>query len=309
MPHLPHNSRMFPFGKKSTRRTLPPRPIWLKWLLLAFFGIVLVMVSTPGTKVNLSVQQAKKTLEKNETINFDHYRNTIFPADAAGLRIDDIAEGKGPSAVCGQQVTLSYETFLTQGNALPDHASKERPLRFTIGDGHVMPVFDRGVIGMKIGGKRSIIAPPLMSYGLSDYHRDDVPKGSSVRFEMELLSIHPPLPEVKRIPYRIAEIAAGTGAMLVCGEQASIRITIWDLSGKMLYNNIQDAQPLTFTIGKSELMLGLEQGVIGMQEGGTRLLIIPPALQNSLSGAPAKFAFPLPKDQTVMVEVEADARN
>ena len=296
---------MFPFGRKKNRSKMPPKPVWLKWALLAFIGYALLMVSTPGNKANRTVQQTQSKLEKNEIINIGDYKSKIFPERAAGLRINDVEKGGGDYAVCGQRVTVAYESFLAQGNKLPDAASKEKPLTFTIGGRHVMPVFDSGVIGMKVGGKRSIIAPPLMSYGLDDYHRDDVPKGANVRFEMELLSISPKLPDVAVMPYRIAEVGIGKGMMLVCGEQANLRIKIWDLTGKILYTNSADKEPLSIAMGKSEVMLGLEQGVIGMQEGGTRLLIIPPAFQQTMSGAKAKFSFPLPKDQTVMVEVEA----
>lgn len=298
---------MWPFSKPPKQK-LPPKPVWLKWGLLAFATYAVVMVSLPGSKLHKSAEKAQTTIAKNETIQFDKYKDKIFPADAAGLRINDVKEGEGAPAVCGQKVALSYQSFLAQGNELPDAATPEKPLRFTIGGEHVMPVFDRGVIGMKPGGKRSIIAPPLMSYGLEDYKRDDVPKGASVRFEMELLSTEPKLPEVETMPYRIAEVAVGNGLMLVCGEAANVRIKIWDLSGKLLYSNKDDKEPLTFTPGKSEVMLGLEHGVLGMLEGGTRLLIIPPAFQKTLSGTAAKHNFPLPKDQTVMLEVEALAR-
>ncbi len=296
---------MFPFGRKTDRSKIPPKPVWLKWALLAFVGYALLMISTPGNKIHQVAERSQAKLEKNEILNIGDYKNKIFPEHAAGLRINDVEAGSGDYAVCGQRVAVAYESFLAQGNKLPDAASKEKPLTFTIGDHHVMPVFDSGVIGMKVGGKRSIVAPPLMSYGLDDYHRDDVPKGAAVRFEMQLLSIEPKLPDVATMPYRIAEVAVGSGRMLVCGEQANLRIKIWDMAGKILYENSADKEPLSITMGKSEVMMGLEQGSIGMQEGGTRLLIIPPAFQQTMSGAKPKFSFPLPKDQTVMVEVEA----
>jgi FKBP-type peptidyl-prolyl cis-trans isomerase len=300
-----YDACMFPFGKKIDRSKIPPKPAWLKWGLLAFAGYAMVMVSMPGNKAHQSLQQTQAKLGKNEILNIGEYKNKIFPEHAAGLRINDVEKGVGDYAVCGQRVSIAYESFLAQGNKLPDAASKEKPLTFIIGDHHVMPVFDSGVIGMQVGGKRSIIAPPLMSYGLEDYRRDDVPKGAAVRFEMELLSAEPKIPEVAEMPYRIAEVGGGNGAVLVCGEQAHLRIKLWDLSGKLLYSNVKDKESLAITTGKSEVMLGLEQGVLGMREGGTRLLIIPPAFQKTMSGAASKFALPLPKDQTVMVEVEA----
>ncbi|MDX2074653.1 MAG: FKBP-type peptidyl-prolyl cis-trans isomerase [Alphaproteobacteria bacterium] len=297
---------MFPFRSKTEKRKPPPKPAWLKWLMIGFIVYALAMAGLPNKNpTKQTIDKAKQNVLQHETVDFSGYESKLFPQDPAALRIDDVHEGSGDPAVCGQRVRLAYETFLAQGNALPDKAGKDKPLSFTIGDGHVMPVFDRGVVGMKPGGKRSIIAPPLMSYGMEDYKRDDVPDGAMVRFEIELLSASPPIPDVAVMPYRIAEVAVGNGAMLVCGQPASLRVKLWDTSGKLLYSNHEDKVPLAITPGKSEVMLGLEQGVLGMLEGGTRLLIIPPAFQRTMSGTPAKFPFPLPKDQTVLVEVEA----
>ena len=94
----------------------------------------------------------------------------------------------------------------------------------------------------------------------------------------------PALPPLEKTPYRIAEVASGRGPQLVCGEPVAVRVTIWDLHGKELFSNRKDEKPLAFTPGCGQVMLGLEQGVIGMQAGGTRLLIVPPAFQSALSG-------------------------
>lgn len=279
-------------------------PGWLKWMLVIFvcYGLILVNTSNEGRK---RIELTQEKISKNEIVNIDGYKDKLFPEHAAGLRIKDEKEGSGQPAVCGQKVVIAYQSYLAQGNELPDSASADKPLRFTIGDGHAMPVFDRGVIGMKAGGKRSIVAPPTMTYGMEDYKRSDVPEGATVRMEMELLSAEPALPELDTMPYRIAEVAVGNGNMLICGETTTIRLKIWDLTGKLLYSNAGDKEPITLTPGKSELMLGIEQGVIGMLEGGTRLLIIPPAFQKTMSGDAPKTDFPLPEAQVVMVEVEA----
>lgn len=295
---------MFPFRRKTEKRQLPPKPPWLKWLLLFFILYGLFLIST-SKETKQSFEQAQKRLEKNELVNIDGYKDKLFPEHGAGLRIKDVAEGTGRPAVCGQHVAIAYQSFLAQGNEIADTATREKPLRFTIGDGNVMPVFDRGVIGMKTGGKRSIVAPPTMAYGMENYTRDDVPQGTSIRMEMELLSAEPALPEAETMPYRIADVAIGSGNMLICGETTTLRVKLWDLTGKLLYTNAQDKDPITLTPGKAEAMLGLEQGILGMIEGGTRLLIIPPAFQKTMDGGTPKISLPLPESQTVMVEVEA----
>jgi len=291
---------MLPFRRP--KREMPPKPKWLVWMLMGFGLYALVVVSQPGSRPNESAKVMGQQMERVET-NIADYKEKIFPGNPASLRLDDVEEGTGDPAVCGQKVELAYQTYLVQGNELPDGTSKEKPLRFTIGDQNVMPAIGNAVIGMKAGGKRSVIAPPLMSYGLEDHRRNDIPDGANVRIEMELLSAAPPLPELEMMPYRIAEVAPGGGPMVVCGTKVDSRIKVWDLTGKLIYNNKDDAAPITLTPGKGEAMLGLEQGIIGMNEGGTRLLIIPPSFQTTMGGAAPKITFPHPEGQVIMVEV------
>lgn len=287
------------------KRKPPPRPLWLRWLLLAFVVYVVAMAVIPvDSKTRRTINHAADKIASNSTVDFGSYKEKIFPERGAGLRLSDRKQGIGMPAVCGQRVNVAYDTYLAQGNALPDKATRENPLIFTIGAQNIMPVFDRGVVGMRPGGVRSIVAPPLLSYGLEDYRRDDVPSGATVRFEIELLSAEPALPDPTVTPYRLSEIVQGTGAQILCGEETAIGVTLWDLRGKELYRT-PDKERISLTPGKSQAMLGLEQGIIGMQQGGIRLLIIPPEYQKTMSGDAPAITFPLPENEMVMAEVRA----
>ena len=294
---------MWPFPRRS-KPNLPPKPTWLKVLLVAFIGYAVFISSMPSknNKAHTALQTAKENIQKSELADLGSYKRKLFPEHAAALEIKDEQEGTGTPAVCGQQVEVAYQAYLAQGNELEDRADAKKPLRFHIGDGNAMPVFDRGVIGMKVGGKRSVVAPFLMAYGLEKYRRDDVPQNATTRFELELLSVSPPLPSAEASPFRVADLASGDGPLLVCGEEASLRVTLWNVQGKKLYTS-QD--PIIFTPGKSEVMIGLEHGVIGMQIGGRRLLIIPPSFQATLNGNIPKITLPLVKNETMLVEVDA----
>ncbi len=294
---------MFPFLRKNKKaRKQDSLPPWLIWLMVACVIYAIVMNNaSEDNAVRSAVEKAKTDITQNPALDFAEYKNKIFPEYAAGLRINDIKEGSGLAAICGQKVAISYKSFLMQGNELSDQATAKKPLSFAIGDGKAMPAFDRGVIGMKSGGERNVIAPPLMSYGLEDYKREDVPKGASIRFEIKMLSITPPMPEVANTPYRVAELAAGAGAAVVCGEEAELLLTIWNMEGKTLYKAAPE-NPLRIIPGKSQTMLGLEQGIIGMRSGGKRLFIIPPDFQKTMNGNSPEISLPLPKDQVVIIE-------
>lgn len=301
---------MWPFRRKKREIRKNPRPAWFGWLVLAFLAYALVLAGKPDTPANPNpirhaLNKAGDDIKKQPMLNLDGYKNVIFPDEPSNLAIMEVEEGKGKPAVCGQRVEVTYQAYLAQGNELSDKATADKPLRFTIGEHNAMPAFELGVIGMKTGGKRSVLAPPLLSYGLDKYKRDDVPQGANVRFEMELLSATPDMPDANGAPYRLAEVATGDGAYVSCGTEVNALVTIWDARGKELYKHDDKQHPLTFIPGKSQVMMGLDQGAIGMRAGGIRFLVIPPAFQKTMQGNAPKLTFPVPDSEVLLVELTA----
>ncbi|MFF0144497.1 peptidylprolyl isomerase [Amycolatopsis sulphurea] len=85
------------------------------------------------------------------------------PAD---LEITDLTVGNGAEAVPGNNVSVHYVGVSHSTGAQFD-ASYDRgaPLEFELGSGYVIPGWDRGVTGMKIGGRRKLVIPPHLAYG------------------------------------------------------------------------------------------------------------------------------------------------
>jgi peptidylprolyl isomerase len=85
------------------------------------------------------------------------------PAD---LVIEDIAVGDGPEAAAGQYVTVHY-VGVSHSNGAQFDASWDRgePFAFPLGGGQVIAGWDRGVEGMKVGGRRKLTIPPHLGYG------------------------------------------------------------------------------------------------------------------------------------------------
>jgi peptidylprolyl isomerase len=82
------------------------------------------------------------------------------------LRKDDIVEGHGQGAVAGDTVTVHYAgvTFST-GEEFDASWNTGQPFSFPLGGGAVIPGWDRGVVGMKQGGRRMLTIPPELAYG------------------------------------------------------------------------------------------------------------------------------------------------
>jgi peptidylprolyl isomerase len=82
------------------------------------------------------------------------------------LEITDIWEGTGPVASPGSQVTVHYVgVAFSTGEQFDASWDRGEPLAFQLGAGRVIAGWDRGVAGMKVGGRRQLIIPPHLAYG------------------------------------------------------------------------------------------------------------------------------------------------
>ncbi len=105
------------------------------------------------------------------------------------LKINDIVVGTGKTAKDMDKVSVHYTGWLINDDSQFDSShNRGEPLNFTIGAGMVIPGWDQGVKGMKVGGKRELIIPPHLAYGERGAGRV-IPPGSTLRFEVELVAI------------------------------------------------------------------------------------------------------------------------
>jgi peptidylprolyl isomerase len=82
------------------------------------------------------------------------------------LGIDDLTVGDGDEAASGKKVTVHYVgvSFLT-GEQFDASWDRGQPFEFKLGKGQVIPGWDQGVAGMKVGGRRRLTIPSAMAYG------------------------------------------------------------------------------------------------------------------------------------------------
>lgn len=105
----------------------------------------------------------------------------------------DLRVGTGAEAVDGKVVTVNYAVWLFSTAAsenkgtLVDTSVGRTPLQFTVAGGGVIPGFDRGVVGMKVGGVRRLVVPPALAYGATG--NQSIPPNANLVFEVELLNV------------------------------------------------------------------------------------------------------------------------
>ncbi|GAA1966906.1 FKBP-type peptidyl-prolyl cis-trans isomerase [Amycolatopsis minnesotensis] len=84
----------------------------------------------------------------------------------AELTVTDISVGDGTEAATGKTVSVHYVGVShSTGEQFDASWDRGEPLRFPLGAGHVIPGWDQGVAGMKVGGRRKLVIPPHLAYG------------------------------------------------------------------------------------------------------------------------------------------------
>ena len=82
------------------------------------------------------------------------------------LQIDDLEVGTGPEATSGDNVEVHYVgVSWSTGTQFDASWDRRSTFSFQLGGGQVIPGWDQGVAGMKVGGRRRLTIPPAMGYG------------------------------------------------------------------------------------------------------------------------------------------------
>lgn len=105
----------------------------------------------------------------------------------SGLVYRDIAEGDGPSPTAQDTVTVHYRGTLPDGTEFDSSRGRGEPATFPLGG--VIPCWTEGVQRMKVHGRARLVCPPDIAYG--DRGQRQIPAGSTLDFEVELISIAP----------------------------------------------------------------------------------------------------------------------
>ncbi|CAM3769779.1 FKBP-type peptidyl-prolyl cis-trans isomerase [Roseateles saccharophilus] len=117
-------------------------------------------------------------------------------ANVTALKIVDTTLGTGTQADTTKNVSVNYTGYIydvrvadTKGTQFDTSVGKT-PLTFTLGTGAVIPGFDQGVTGMKVGGKRTITIPATLAYGSTGAGNGTIPANAALVFDIELVSVN-----------------------------------------------------------------------------------------------------------------------
>lgn len=220
------------------------------------------------------------------------------------LIITDTQTGAGAEAQAGHIVIVHYTGWLydeaaedNKGEKFDSSRDRNDPFGFPLGAGRVIPGWDQGVQGMKVGGQRTLVIPSHLGYGESGAG-GVIPPNATLLFEVELLNV---------VKTEVIDTKVGDGDEAQAGQYVSVHYTGWlydeeaeDHKGEKFDSSLDRGEPLDFPLGMGQVIPGWDLGVQGMKVGGQRTLIIPPEMAYGERGA----GNIIPPNATLIFDVE-----
>lgn len=217
-----------------------------------------------------------------------------------GLSYVDSVIGDGDLVEKTDYVQVHYTGWVqadstgTKGEQFDSSVDRGEPIGFPLGRSVVIQGWDKGLPGMKVGGKRTLVIGPELGYGERGYP-PVIPPNATLIFDVEIMG-------VPRVETEI--LVEGTGPVAEAGDQLSVEYTGWvwvdGAKGEQFDSSSNAGRPYNFTLGARMVIPGWDLGLEGMKEGTKANLIIPPTLAYGQRGSGPK----IPPNATLIFEVE-----
>ncbi len=226
------------------------------------------------------------------------------------VQITVLEEGTGPEVEKGDLVMIEYvgrlpgsETPFDSNDAVDVDGVKTKPPLTTVAGSRAMIAgFDDSLIGMKKGEVRKLLVPWELGYGAQGNSQAGIPGKADLEFVIEVLDFVKP---GEASMYDMKDTVAGTGRAVKKGDTVTVHYKGTYANGGVFDNSRKrgDAEkggtPLTFKVGERLVISGVDDGILGMKVGGTRVLTLPPSLVYGQAGANS-----IQGNQVVTIELE-----
>jgi peptidylprolyl isomerase len=146
-------------------------------------GFLLMAAALVGALALPALADEKKDEKKGES---------KMEKTASGLQYEDVVVGTGAAPKPGQVCVMHYTGWLWENGAkgakFDSSVDRGKPFKFPLGQGRVIKGWDEGVATMKVGGKRNLLIPPQLGYGMKGAG-GVIPPNATLFFEVELLGV------------------------------------------------------------------------------------------------------------------------
>lgn len=138
-----------------------------------------LVVESPSAEAEQQQQEPPEPIELGTIDNFDG------PVEVAELRFDDTVVGDGEEVQPGNNVTIEYTGALASDGSIFDSSVGNDPVTFDLDS--LIPGWQEGIPGMKVGGKRRLFIPAAQGYGEAGSGAN-IPPNSDLIFDIELFA-------------------------------------------------------------------------------------------------------------------------
>ena len=268
--------------------------------LLSIFSLILLIALISCSK-------------KNEVVTLD-----------SGLKYFDDSLGTGREVMQDELVTIHFSGwFITDtSNLFSDWTNDElrkitmignsklrnQPVRCVVGTNSFISGVDEGIVGMKIGGTRTIIIPANLAYGEEGI--GPIPPNSDLKLVVELIDVKERIVvemwDVDSTKLRTTEsglqysiITEGEGENADSGNVVTVHYSGFLADGTKFDSSVERDEPFSFLLGMGQVIPGWEEGLKLMRKGSKARLVIPPEL-----GYGEISVGPIPPNSTLFFDIE-----
>ncbi|WP_170826920.1 FKBP-type peptidyl-prolyl cis-trans isomerase [Magnetovibrio blakemorei] len=194
--------------------------------------------------------------------------------------VKEVEVGTGETAVINAKVLVHYTGWLMDGTKFDSSVDRGEPIAFTLGAGQVIPGWEMGLQGMKVGGKRELVIPPELAYGAQGAP-GAIPPNATLKFAVELMGVT--LPNYTNIDNEELKALLARGVPLVDVR----RKEEWDQTGVIKGSHLITAFNERGTLDKPfvpgfKAVAGMEDEVILICRTGSRSSVLSQALADQV---------------------------
>jgi len=271
------------------------------------FTITLLSADSPKNMMAKEQHDIQKYVADNKV--------TVAPT-ASGVYFIEKVQGKGPKIDSGMWITTHFTVMLPDGKKIYSTQEAGEPAKFEYGKRFDTRGFAEGIAKMTKGGKATLVVPSSMAFGENGNPRAGIAPYSPIVYEIEVLDVQTKADHEKQIAadkkkkemeleknkkqetslrqkylkdHNITakptasgliyvEKIKGTGARAMAGKTVKVHYTGTLLNGTKFDSSRDRNEPISFTLGKGQVIKAWDEGISMMNVGGKATLIVPSAI-------------------------------
>ena len=235
----------------------------------------------------------------------------------SGLQYMDDSLGTGREAQASNLVSIHFKGWMVPKDtvselfsdwsadetknmlSLGDSKMRNQPLKFILNSGSFIKGTDEGIVGMKVGGVRTMIIPSKLAYGETGI--GFIPPNTDLKVIVELLEVKDRVvAEMWKVDstlfkttasgLKYAIISQGEGPAVEANKVVTVHYSGYLQDGTMFDSSVERDEPIMFVVGQGQVIPGWDEGMQLLKKGDKARFVIPPKLgygETSLEKIPA----------------------